>query len=207
MSRAHWRTTEVLHICRINILTMRGIGSALVESLTSYVARLADAHDVSIGTLVTREVLPKAREEFRRHEYKNPPIESTFLYDAHTLNGVVQHSQDWVSVLEQLTGVRGLQYLTMRTWRQVISGADLLRRRRAWCPLCLENWRGSNQRVYEPLLWGLKEVSVCPTHACPLVERCPHCGTASLTSGSRRHSMPISLAGLEESAEDQLPLF
>ena len=153
-----------------------GMGSALVESLTSYVARLADAHDVSIGILVTREILPKAREEFRRHEYKNPPIESTFLYDAHTLNGVVQHSQDWVSVLEQLTGVRGLQYLTMRTWRQVISGADLLRRRRAWCPLCLENWRGSNQRVYEPLLWGLNEVSVCPTHACPLVERCPRCG-------------------------------
>jgi hypothetical protein len=45
-----------------------GMGSALVESLTSYVARLADAHDVSIGTLVTREVLPKVREEFRRHE-------------------------------------------------------------------------------------------------------------------------------------------
>jgi TniQ len=153
-----------------------GLGSASVESLTSYVARLAEAHDISIGTLVTREVLPKVREEFRRQEYKIPPIKSTFLYDAHTLNGVVQHSQDWVSVLEQLTGIRGLQYLTMRTWRQVISGADLPRRRRAWCPLCFEKWRSSNQQVYEPLLWGLKEVSVCPTHACPLVERCPHCG-------------------------------
>lgn len=152
-----------------------GLGSGLVESLTSYVARLAEAHDISIGTLVTREVLPKVREEFRRHEYKIPPLKSTFLYDAHTLNGVVQRSQDWVAVLEQLTGVRGLRYLTMGIWRQVISGADLLRRRRAWCPLCLEDWRSANQQVYEPLLWGLREVAVCPTHACPLADCCPHC--------------------------------
>jgi len=153
-----------------------GLGTALVESLTSYVARLAEAHDVSIGTLVTREVLPKVREEFRRHEYKIPAIKSTFLYDAHTLNGVAQRSQDWVVVLEQLTGACGLGYLTMGTWRQVISGADLLRRRRAWCPVCLEDWRSANQQVYEPLLWGLREVAVCPTHACPLADRCPHCG-------------------------------
>jgi TniQ len=153
-----------------------GLGSAAVESLTSYVARLAEAHDISIGTLVTREVLPKVREEFRRHEYKIPAIKSTFLYDAHTLNGVAQRSQDWVVVLEQLTGVCGLGYLTMGTWRQVISGADLLRHRRAWCPLCLEGWRSANQQIYEPLLWGLQEVAACPTHACPLADYCPHCG-------------------------------
>jgi hypothetical protein len=153
-----------------------GLGSAVVESLTSYVARLAEAHDISRGTLVTREVLPKVREEFRRHDYKVPAIESRFLYDAHTLNGVGQRSHDWVNVLEQLTGVRDLQYLTMGTWRPVISGADLLRRRRAWCPLCLEDWRCSNQQLYEPLLWALKEVQVCPTHACLLADRCPHCG-------------------------------
>jgi AcrR family transcriptional regulator len=153
-----------------------GLGSAVVESLTSYVARLAEAHDISPGTLVTREILPKVREEFRRHDYKVPATKSTFMYEAHTLNSVGQGAQDWVNVLEQLTGVRGLQYLTMGTWRQIISGVDLLRRRRAWCPLCLEEWRGSNQQVYEPLLWALKEVAVCPTHACLLADRCPNCG-------------------------------
>lgn len=153
-----------------------GLGSAVVESLTSYLVRLAEAHDISLGTLVTREVLPKVREKFRRQDYKAAAIESTFLYDAHTLNGLGQRSHDWVNVLERLTGVRGLQYLTMETWRQVFSGVDLPRRRRAWCPLCLEDWRDSNRQVYEPLLWALKEVSVCPTHACLLADRCPHCG-------------------------------
>ncbi|MEB2363141.1 MAG: TniQ family protein [Bryobacterales bacterium] len=154
-----------------------GLGSAVVESLTSYLTRLAEAHDISPGTLLTREVLPKVRAEFRRHEYRGiPATQSTFMYEAHTLNSLGQQSQDWVNVLEQLTSVRGLQYLTMGTWRQVISGVDLVRRRRAWCPLCLEDWRDSNQQVYEPLLWALKEVSVCPTHACLLADRCPHCG-------------------------------
>ena len=84
-----------------------GLGSAVVESLTCYLARLAEAHDISAGTMVTRELLPKVREEFHRHDYKVPAIQSTFMYDAHTLNSVGQCSQDWVNVLEQLTGVRG----------------------------------------------------------------------------------------------------
>lgn len=157
-------------------LTPMGVGSANVESLTSYLARLAAAHDISPAVLLTREILPKVREEFRRHDYQAVhDIESTFVYEAHTLNGVGQRSQDWISVVEQLTGVRGLQYLTMGTWRQVFSGAGLLRRRRAWCPLCLDDSPSSNQPVYEPLIWALNEVSACPIHGCLLVERCHHC--------------------------------
>jgi AraC-like DNA-binding protein len=153
-----------------------GLGSAGVESLTSYLARLAAAHNISVGVLLTREVLPKVPEELRRHDDQAVhKIESTFLYDAHTLNGVGQRSQDWINVLEQLTGVRGLQYLTMGTWRRVVSGAGLLRPKRAWCPICLEDSRSSNQPVYEPLIWALNEVSPCPTHGCILVGRCHHC--------------------------------
>jgi TniQ len=153
-----------------------GLGSAGVESLTSYLSRLAAAHDISPGVLLTREILPKVREEFRRHDYQTVHnIESTFVYDAHTLNGAGQRSQDWINVLEQLTGAQGLQYLTMGTWRRVVSGAGLLRHRRAWCPLCLDDLRSSNQPVYEPLIWALNDVSACPTHGCLLVDRCHHC--------------------------------
>ena len=63
----------------------------------------------------------------------------------------------------------------MGTWRRVVSGAGLLRHRRAWCPLCLDDARSSNQPVYEPLIWALNEVSACPTHGCLLVDRCHHC--------------------------------
>jgi len=157
-------------------VTPMGVGSANVESLTSYLARLAVAHDISPAVLLTREILPKVREEFRRHDYQDvPDVDNTFVYGAHTLNGVGQRSQDWINVIEQLTGVRGLQYLTMGTWRRVFSGAGLLRFQRAWCPRCLDDSRSSNQPVYEPLIWALNEVSACPTHGCLLVDRCHHC--------------------------------
>src|SRR5687768_14088226 len=34
------------------------VGTPLVESLTSYLCRVADAHSITIGTLLTRIVLP-----------------------------------------------------------------------------------------------------------------------------------------------------
>jgi hypothetical protein len=153
------------------------VGTPHVESLTSYLVRLAEAHDISAGVLLTQELLPKVREAFRRHAYQaNGKIESTFVYEAHTLNGLSQRSHDWVNVLENLTGVRGLHYLTMRPWSQVVSERGLLRHHRAWCPACLEDWRCSDRPVYEPLLWAMGEVSACSVHHSLLEDRCPHCG-------------------------------
>jgi hypothetical protein len=152
------------------------VGCAQVESLTSYLVRLAEAHDVTPGVLLTQELLPRVREAFRRHVYRptGKPA-STFLYDSHTLNGGAQCAHDWVNVLVSLTGVKFLQSLTMLTWRQVISERGLLRRHRAWCPCCYEDWRGAGTAVYDPLLWSIGEVSVCPFHNKMLEDRCPHC--------------------------------
>ena len=98
------------------------VGSPYVESLTSYLTRLAEAHNISAGVLLMRELLPKVRAEYRRHDYRTVgKIENTFIYEAHTLNGMARRAQDWVTVLESLTGVCGLQCLTMGAWGQVVS--------------------------------------------------------------------------------------
>lgn len=154
-----------------------GVGTAQVESLTSYLIRLAEVHDVSPGILLNRELLPKVREAFRRpgrHTSANP--ESAFMYRSHTLNGVVRRAHNWISMLESVTRVQHIQCLTMTTWSQVISERGLLRQYRAWCPLCFDDWRCSNQPVYEPLLWSIREVLVCPVHVTLLEDRCAHCG-------------------------------
>ena len=78
-----------------------GVGTAQVESLTSYLIRLAEVHDVSPGILLNRELLPKVREAFRRpgrHTSANP--ESAFMYRSHTLNGVVRRAHNWISMLK-----------------------------------------------------------------------------------------------------------
>jgi hypothetical protein len=151
-------------------------GSPQVESLTSYLVRLAEAHDVTVGALLNQELLPTVRKAFNRRTYRlRGKPESTFVYASYTLNGTAQCAQDWVTVLEGLTGMRPLRDLSMLAYRQVISGRDLIRQERAWCPHCFEDWRESGNPVYDPLLWSLAAVSTCTTHGTTLETSCPHC--------------------------------
>lgn len=153
-----------------------GVGTGNIESLTSYITRLAQAHDVSTNILLAKylrfRVLQaklagtlKTREEWKRH----------FLEYAHTLNGMTDRVSDWIFALEESTGVANLRYLTMAVWKGIFSSQGLLRSRRAWCAACYHEWQASGQVIYEPLLWALVDVSVCPIHQRTLTESCPHC--------------------------------
>ena len=153
-----------------------GVGTPLVESLTSYIGRLAAAHAVSMGILSTKEFWPRvAKVQGTGQHHGNTASYSTFLYDAHILNGIGRCTERWVPMVEALTGQPNLHLLTALTWKQVISAQGLLRRRRAWCPACYAEWTTSQHIVYEPLLWALAAVSVCPRHGVRLVEVCPCC--------------------------------
>ena len=90
-----------------------GVGSAYVESLTGYIARLANAHSVSIGALLSHELLPRIRAA------SPTPIattNSTFVYDSQVLNGTGETARNWVQLLQQLTGVGFLDRLTLLPW-------------------------------------------------------------------------------------------
>ncbi len=165
---------------RTHLYSLRpiGVGSPFVESLTSYITRLAEAHAVTPATLMTKEFLPRVLRMQGKGEHGKPPSPSypSFVYDAYILNGLGRCTARWVTILEALTGQPNLHLLTVLTWRRVLArqGA-LLRNRRAWCPNCYADWRTSEQIVYEPLLWALKPVCVCTRHGVCLLEVCPHC--------------------------------
>ncbi|HEY6411479.1 MAG TPA: TniQ family protein, partial [Ktedonobacteraceae bacterium] len=145
------------------------VGDPMVESLTSYVTRLADAHSISPRTLIKNEIAPLLR---KTSLYQGGRLMSghlnTYLKQSHTLNGTTLWAADMVEVLEQLTGRHDLRFLTMLSWKHVISTQKLLRWSRAWCPMCYEQWQEMNQIVYEPLLWSLDVMSVCHIHRIPL---------------------------------------
>jgi AraC-like DNA-binding protein len=164
-----------------------GVGSACVESLTGYVARLAEAHSVATGALLALELRPRIPPGSSAASRKQRPLNSSFIYDAHILNGLGECPRQWVQVLESLTGCVSLHSLTLLNWGQVISNCDLLRRIRAWCPHCYESWRSTNRPIYEPLLWGICAVTVCPDHRRSLECCCPNCKRESplLTSKAR----------------------
>ncbi len=157
-----------------------GLGSPSVESLTSYVARLAAAHSVHPRTLVTEEILPLLSRSYLYQAGRPIYNNLTALWkDSAALNGNHASTSEWVQVLERLTLRRDLRFLTMLSWVDVLSPRELLRRTRAWCPVCYEERRRTGQVVYEPLLFALEVVSVCPSHRLQLHLRCPYqdCGS------------------------------
>jgi transcriptional regulator with XRE-family HTH domain len=148
-----------------------GVGTPMVESLTGYIARLAEAHCVSTGLLYWKEIKALAGKgnifSFR--------ATSDGGYSTHTINSRGSPAADFVRVLEMLTGRRDLRHLTLLTWAQVLPGHSLVRRWRAWCERCFQAWLQAKQPVYEPLLWTMQAVRICPYHRRKLCEVCPHC--------------------------------
>jgi hypothetical protein len=147
-----------------------GIGTPAVESLTSYIARLAEAHRVLTGKLVLGEILP-----FFGRPYLPGNMSAFWTKIAQALNGTAASASDMVHLLQKLTTVPDLCCLTLLPWAEVLSPTALLRPHRAWCPLCLATYHQAGQIVYEPLMWTLRVVTLCPVHERPLSLTCPHC--------------------------------
>jgi hypothetical protein len=88
-----------------------GLGTPMVESLTGYVVRLAEAHCVSAGVLYWKEIRLLADKgnifTFR--------VSNTDGYSTHTINGLGAPATDFVRALQALTGHRDLSSLTHRS--------------------------------------------------------------------------------------------
>jgi hypothetical protein len=152
----------------------------MVESLTGYIARLAEAHCVSTAILFARELAPTINKSYlmcggpRGRDY-GLSLRTTIRLNVRRLNGNGSFAVDMVTALEALTLRRNLRFLTMLPWKAVLAKTHLLRTKRAWCPHCYEEWRRKDLPVYEPLLWVLSAVKVCFNHQKPLVNKCPSC--------------------------------
>jgi hypothetical protein len=150
-----------------------GVGSPDVESLTGYVARLAEAHSVLTTKLVVHELLPLLNRPHLSRPVNNG-LSAFWSRSARALNGTRILARDWVQVLETLTLRDDLRFLTLLTWANVLTSNGLLRANRAWCPICYQEWREGGREVYEPFLWTLQVVVACPRHRRRLSLRCPY---------------------------------
>ena len=154
-----------------------GVGTPLVESVLSYLARLTEEHGVAPMQLIAQEIGPRVGKRYA----SDPRACPQFFGDwRHTLalcgSGPVAH--DWTSALERLTGRRDLSHLTLASLDQVIAvpTSATLRRTGRWCPCCYEEWRSRRAVLYGPLIWMLGAADHCPVHHTPLMERCPNVG-------------------------------
>lgn len=149
-----------------------GIGTPLVECLTGYIARLAAYHCVHSEMLIDREIMPLkmlAISQNRRNTLNRITKNQT------SLNGTGTTAASLVQALETLTLQKNLRFLTMLPWANVFSTRGLYRDHKAWCSLCYHEWHTKGQVIYDPLLWMLQEVLVCPSHKRQLDTDCPSC--------------------------------
>lgn len=156
------------------------VGTPMVESLTGYIARLAEAHCVSTAILYARELAPAVDKPYlmsggpRSRDY-GLSLRTTGRLVIPRINGISPFASDMVAALEGLTLCRDLRFLTMLAWKGVLAGRHLLRTERAWCSLCYEQWRRDDKPIYEPLLWALSAAEVCIDHQVLLATQCPSC--------------------------------
>lgn len=155
-----------------------GIGTCLIESLSSYLVRLAEAHSVRVGDIVGRllaeipnpkgTILMPSGAAFR-------PGGHGFQGCTYAMNGANERTERWIYALEVATGRRDLLCMTLLPLRSALA-KDLFRRHRAWCPACLEYWRATGHAIYEPLAWAFETSSCCPVHKILLQCCCHQCG-------------------------------
>ena len=150
-------------------LVPHGLGSGEVESLWSYMHRLAEAHSVRFTTFLLDYLGQFSHELFgracrlgrRRGDWQD-------LVKA--LHGVTFGSR--VSrLLERLTSQKGLEHLTLIPLNRTAGLNVFLRKTQAWCPACL----AEDKDPYARLIWTIEGVTHCPRHGTPLETLCSAC--------------------------------
>lgn len=162
---------------RLYSLQPMAIGTQHVESLSSYIMRVAEAHTVSVRTLILKEIFP---------DLSTMPT-NTHFSGLHSLNGMSSCFEQWVAILGKLTSRRDLCALTLLPWQRLLASDGILRRCRTWCPRCLWEWLRSGMPIYECLTWALAPVTVCPVHYVFLEQHCPHCRRPMLVLSAHAH--------------------
>lgn len=164
-----------------------GLYTPRVESLTGYIARLAEAHSVSAAVLFGYELAPFVDNHY--WQKKAAAVERSsllgygFLGHTRALNGIGKIASQWVRVLEIATARSDLSRLTLLTWGEVLSALRLQRHKRSWCPACYEEMWLGERIVYEPLVWTVESVNACTLHRRRLRTKCHFC---------HRQSYPLS---------------
>lgn len=159
----------VIEPSRLYNLSPIGIGTPFVESLSSYLSRLAFAHCVSVGKLLDFELINELTIEWLKNV-----IQQRIFVSLHYMNSGNHVALDFVNSLNTLTGRDDLINLTLVSWRGIIQ-KGIVRTKKCWCKLCLNEWSETDEDIYEPLYWYISIVERCPKHNISLSSVCPHC--------------------------------
>ncbi|MBH0359680.1 TniQ family protein [Bacillus toyonensis] len=148
-----------------------GIGTPYVESLISYIARLAYEHSILPGMIIKHILAEMLQKDYLKERYQRG------LISCHTAKfcGINSISMDIVQALEKITMRSDMIFLTLNPLKNLFNGRNVIGGRRKWCPCCLNEWKSRGEIIYEPLLWKIDSITYCPSHQCILPDECFKC--------------------------------
>jgi hypothetical protein len=179
-----------------------GAGTADVESFATYLWRLAEAHQVTLGRLVRSVLAGSAFEEV---------ISSSTVSDKTIRDPInyyirpVESTTRAVTAFAEATGQWNLRAGTFLALSAALDRCmNTFTKYPRWCPDCLAEFDQADGEPYLKLVWQVAPISSCPTHGKPLQAQCPHCRRHQDSYGFRpRCSICVRCGGSLSVASDQ----
>ncbi|APR68197.1 TniQ family protein [Thalassolituus oleivorans] len=183
---------------RLFPIPLLGQGTSEIESLPSYVFRLAYEHGISVGALLKAiDSIP----EFSRSKSRGWPGGRAGIEDISRVNGT---SKKLRTILSELTGqdlfCSTLDFLEAKVFRVSCEITGF-----RWCPECFLEMSEIGSTRYIKQLWHMIAITHCPLHKTPLVANCPKCGTGQFSMKAELHIGWCSKCG-QSLASRQKPL-
>lgn len=150
-----------------------GIGTPFVESLTGYISRLAYLHCIKTGTLISKLITPNLDKYYMTCIAKRGG--NGFYDSAAGINGIGSLAEDFINVMGLLSSRTDLIHTTLLNFAQIVPTRGLLRKTKAWCPVCYEGQLVKEQPIYDQLIWNISVVNECIVHKVNLVCECKNC--------------------------------
>lgn len=156
-------------------LEIRGLGTPDVESLPSYLHRLASAHEVTVAALLKRVIT---------WYQKKYPDKNVILSKSGTAGDISvyvrpnQGTEDLVLMLSEALGndnLTGTTFLSIHN--VVVRTAGIFSKNIRWCPICMYRSELNQDSGYFKLLWSVESITYCPEHDSKLVGKCPVCSS------------------------------
>jgi len=150
-----------------------GIGTPYVESLSSYISRLANVHCLTTGVFISKLL---SRYLNKYYLTKIADRGGNGFYDSSNgVNGIGSLAKDFINVIESLTYRTNLYKNTLLPWANILPTRGLMESKKKWCPQCYEEALINKNPIYDPLIWYLKDSNVCLKHKSVLISTCMTC--------------------------------
>lgn len=145
------------------------IGTVNVESLVSYVTRLAFEHNLTPNVFYNHIIVPYMLIEMEvDHNEK-------FVNNEQKINGSSFLSRSVATAVSDMTQIESIYKLTFTKLSDIFSPIGILKKSKCWCPLCYQDMKNKFGIVYDKLIWSFQDVKYCLIHNCELISSCYGC--------------------------------